>query len=283
MGIFEEKKRARDFVLTEDKIDKKLVMLSIDNVAKVEAMISIDSSYARGADSTAKPENNKNNGYKGSSAYWFSKFKDEYKNLNDDDELEKINNNKVQEHVEEDIILELVSAIDRENSTHLNSDGIGRREISDRIKKYTKKRFFELLKNADRNFELYLELAKITTYSIEKNKKHRKNPSFASKFCHYACFYLFENELKDNYSIYDRILREILPYYAKRYKIEINKEDLNKIKNNEIDGYPVYCKIVDNIIDNADAENSEKISRNGFDHLLWYYHKGRMYEFKNSR
>lgn len=91
----------------------------------------------------------------------------------------------------------------------------------------------------------------------------RRNISFASKFCHYACFYLFEGEPEqDNYSIWDNVLRKVMSKYIKHYQL---------VKRN-LDDYSEYRKTVDLLIK---ASNSE-ISRNGFDHLLWYYFKGRL-------
>lgn len=36
--------------------------------------------------------------------------------------------------------------------------------------------------------------------------------------------------------------------------------------------YREYSEIIDKILD----KSGNKISRNGFDHLLWYYYKGRL-------
>ncbi len=70
-------------------------------------------------------------------------------------------------------------------------------------------------------------------------------------------------EFQDNYSIYDNILKTVLPMYLNFYNIK-TKYDL--------DDYADYRKAVDAIRDASGIE----ISRNGFDHLLWYYHKGRL-------
>lgn len=108
--------------------------------------------------------------------------------------------------------------------------------------------------------KLVHEIARVTSAKF----RARTNLSFASKFCHYACFYLFENtEYQDNYSIYDNILRTVLPMYLVYFNIT-ERYDLRDYKQ--------YRNAVDMIRNAAD----EKISRNGFDHLLWYYHKGRM-------
>ena len=50
-----------------------------------------------------------------------------------------------------------------------------------------------------------------------KESGARANPSFASKFCHYACMYLFEDRKEqDNFSIYDGILCKVLPSFRQR-------------------------------------------------------------------
>lgn len=43
-------------------------------------------------------------------------------------------------------------------------------------------------------------------------------------------------------------------------------------QNYSLDDYKQYRKAVDKIRELCGIE----ISRNGFDHLLWYYHKGRI-------
>lgn len=271
MSIELEKEKSIDYKIVPDKDKDYLVQLTLDNVARVEAMIYTDSSYSRGGDDTAIP----NPRFKGSSAYWFNIFQGKLDKISNDSKLDCIDNN-------ENIIFNLVSAIDSENSTHLNAHpkgytGIdGRTEITNRIMGITKGDFTYYLSNPTTSeFKLYKILA-------EETKAGRKNPSFASKFCHYSCMYLFkENDgRRDNYSIYDGILREVIPHYATRYKVNLSEEYEDAIKNKDINVYPLYWGIVGNIIEKAYEETGDKISRNGFDHLLWYYHKGRMYKLK---
>ena len=276
MSIELEKDKSTNYTLTMDKTNDKLVELTLDNVARVEAMIYTDSSYSRSGDKEAEPKGKDFKGFKGSSAYWFNKLKRELNDrLNDDNKLYHVDDN-------EEIIFNLVSAIDSENSTHLNAHkkgycGIeGRKEISQRITEITKGDFINYLSSpTSSNFKLYKIIAAET-------KAERKNPSFASKFCHYSCMYLFDenDERRDNYSIYDGILREVIPYYADRYDVILTDEYNNAINNKDINVYPLYWNIVGNIIENASRETGNKISRNGFDHILWYYHKGRMYKLK---
>lgn len=218
-----------------------LVELSLDNVAKVEAMICNDSAYLKAADKRAGPTSK----YSGSTAYWMTKLKI------------FLEQNKQLKDIYNEIISNIVQAVDRDNSTHLNADGCGRREITDRISNILPEKLIKNLKEAN------LELINIISAKTSAKTRARVNLSFASKFCHYACFYLFEGlPEQDNYSIYDNVVKKVLPEYVHHYQL---------MKRN-IDNYGEYQKTIDEII----AESKSHISRNGFDHLLWYYFKGRI-------
>lgn len=244
--IKDEIESSKQYMLevTEYK-NNTLICLTRDNVAKVEAMIRNDSDYLKMSDTDAGPTDK----YAGSSAYWMNQLKRE---LLDGDTT----------YTHEKIIEEAVNAVDRENSTHLNSDKCGREEITRRICDIPGDILLKCLKDPEYD-DMYLirEISRITS----AEKKARKNLSFASKFCHYACFFIFEGtEYQDNYSIYDSILKAVLPKYLEYYSIDPKRFDLNH--------YSQYRKAVDAI---RQASNIP-ISRNGFDHLLWYFHKGRM-------
>ncbi len=230
---------------------RELVVLSRDNVAKVEAMICNDSSYLQTSNKEAKPEISSNGKlkYGGSSAYWMSQLKQVL-----------IHGKKKLEYTYAEIIEHAVEAVDRENSTHLNSDHVGRAEIVERIVSLKKSELLECLRNPDyKDMKLFRLIADKTSAEY----KARTNQSFASKFCHYACFYVFEDtQYQDNYMIYDSILKKVLPWYLEYYGIE--RYDLSDYAN--------YRKAVDRIREASGIE----ISRNGLDHLLWYYHKGRI-------
>ncbi len=229
-----------------------------DSVAIVEAMIRNDSAYIHSTDVNACPvyKRNGEEKYGGSSAYWMTKLKKILLDNKPDDA-----------YTYEEIIKGAVNAVDRENSTHLNADNCGRQEIKNRICQFDRKEFIKCLKDPDyKNMELIVEISRITSAA----DKARCNQSFASKFCHYACFFIFEGtEYQDNYSIYDRILKTVLPWYLEYFEIN---HDYN------LDDYKEYRKAVDSIREAAGIE----ISRNGFDHLLWYYHKGRIGKEKSS-
>jgi hypothetical protein len=230
-----------------------LVLLSPDNVAIVEAMIQNDSAYLKSSDKSAKPKGQ----YGGSTAYWMTLLKS------------ILINSESCNIKYEDIIAGAVAAVDRENSTHLNADGVGRKEITERIVSINRQCLVYYLKEPDASkLELVRIIAEETNpIGVDKNGKvyrRRRNLSFASKFCHYACFYLFEGQPEqDNYSIYDNVLKKAMPKYIKHYGVE---------KRN-LDDYAEYRKTVDDIITKA---SKKQISRNGFDHLLWYYFKGRI-------
>ena len=229
---------------------KKLVRLTRDNVAIVEAMIRNDSAYIHSSNKNAKPIVNK---YGGSTAYWMSLLK------------KVLLSNESTEYSYEEIIEYAVKSVDRENSTHLNADGCGRLAITKRLKEFDRKELIECLKNPDyEGMKLVKEIAKKTS----DEKRSRKNISFASKFCHYACFYIFEGtDYQDNYSIYDNILRKALPLYLDYYEIR---------EQYDLKDYGQYRNAVDAIRKKSGIKTGTEISRNGFDHLLWYYHKGRM-------
>lgn len=223
-----------------------LVELSLDNVAVVEAMIQNDSAYLKSADKNATPQYNTKGKivYAGSTAYWMNQLKEIL--------VDKKNADKF-----ESVIAAAVCAVDRENSTHLNADKCGREEITNRILNESPQGLMEKLKVAD------LGLIDIISAKTKAKTRARTNLSFASKFCHYACFYLFEGSPEqDNYSIYDNIVKKALPSYVDYYKLTLRN----------LDDYDAYQKTIDEII----AASHSEISRNGFDHLLWYYFKGRI-------
>ena len=242
-----------------DEVDfkgKKLAKLTRGNVAKIEAMIQNDSAYHLSSDVEAEPKRNKKKDgikYGGSSAYWMTQLKSVLINSGSNGECK---------YEYEEIIKGAVESVDRENSTHLNADKCGRQEIAKRICAFDRKELIMCLKDPDYgNMKLFNEISKETSAG-------RRNPSFASKFCHYACFYVFEGtEYQDNYSIYDGILKTVLPWYCDSFDIKTQYD---------FDKYEDFRKAVDDVRNASKEKTGVEISRNGFDHLLWYYHKGRL-------
>ncbi|MGM9745647.1 MAG: hypothetical protein ACI30H_01605 [Paludibacteraceae bacterium] len=211
-----------------------LVELTAENVARVEFMIRNNSRYA-----------GKNNQ---SATYWLEEFAKALKGQPTQESYEKI-------------VFEVVSGIDRTNTTHINADGVGREELTNRIISIDKEKLYQYLRNPTKDdYELIKILSKKTT---PENPKHaRSNYSFATKFCHYTAFTLFKGETEqDNFSIYDSIVARNIGKYANYYGIKMP----NDIGRN----YNSFITLVDAII----KASGDKISRNGFDHLLWYINK----------
>ena len=231
---------------------KTLAKLTRDNVAIVEAMIRNDSAYIHSTDVSAAPVYDRKGEakYGGSSAYWMNLLKRVL--------LDDVSDSS---YTYEEIIKGAVESVDRENSTHLNADKCGRQEITERICRFDRKEFIKCLSDPDyKDMALIREISRVTS----AEERARRNPSFASKFCHYACFYVFEDtEYQDNYSIYDGILKTVLPLYLGYYQIA---------QEYDLSDYKAYRMAVDSIREASGIA----ISRNGLDHLLWYYHKGRL-------
>jgi len=239
-----------------------------------------------------------------------------------------------------DDILEVVRVIDRLNSTRQSSLGPKMKkennqesEIGRKVTAYyisTMKYFYERLKAGDP--KLVDEIAKkaistesiIRAYEMGKIKdldvnEIKKNPvsrytfSFASKYCTYMARAIFEKKKgEDGYCIFDKVMCDILPYYAwvylgnkgdkddkgayireKKRKTDIVGEQQpipsSKIKsrikdvfaNKNDSKYEDYRNLIDDIIHAAECLYCREypgkqchITRKDFDHLLWYYFKG---------
>ena len=255
MGLKEEQEQKKKYLLeTENFNGIEIVKLTTDNIAKIEAMIMTDSGYSKSGDINACPTFKRNGkmDYFGSTAYWMTKLKYAIEQK----EKSELRN----------IINHAVIAVDKENSTHINSDGVGREQLTDRIMKRAES-LKETLGNIESGLKFIEELAAITS-GVDDKHKARTNLSFASKFAHYACFYLFDEDDKrrDNYSIYDNVLNKALPIYIKKY-------NLSEYDHNS---YSSYYDCIGEII----KASGESLSRNGFDHLLWYYYKARLSTLK---
>lgn len=235
--IMQEKNESLKYNLKELE-GGKLVALTMHNVALVEAMIRHDSDYSSlgGID-------------KNSSTYWFAELKKNPEKYNE-------------------IIPKCVEFIDKENSTHLNADGVGREEISQRIVNYGWKALVNFLKNPQQEKYAFIKNLSAKTQPKDPKYKARNNFSFATKFCHYACYWLFEGRKEqDNFSIYDSVVANNLVKYANYYDVAVPQME----KNDYATYYAKYIKTIDTII----KKSGNEISRNGFDHLLWYYHKAK--------
>ena len=230
----------------------KLVKLTHDNVAKVEAFIRTDSNYRISDNADYSP-------------YWILEMGKHLGQIKGDPT-----------HSFEEIVQNLVEKLDKENGTHLTADHDGK-EIDRKtartfmVEKIVahKEKLLDYLKNPD--FEKEDNLIDILSKKTGlENNKGRSHLSFASKFCHYSCYFLFDDKPEqDNFSIYDRVVYEALDYYLKHYKIVVENYKLGSDEKGSI-RYSLYQEAIDKILDAAE----ERISRNGFDHLIWYYFKG---------
>lgn len=247
--IQEEYELSKGYELSEIEVEKnkRLVELTKENVAKVEAMIRTDSNYRIDMDDEKK------------SPFWIKRMGD-------------FLTGKSRDYQFKVIIDKVVELLDKENSTHLEADKVGRREMSSRIRNWDGLR--ESLENRKSGFKLIDHLSE-PTHPEESGRRSRRNISFASKFCHFSCFYIFEGEdAQDNFSIYDGVVARALPAYLDYYKEKLldKKRDLKTIKKKIKDkSYKEYSDAIDDIIE----ASGSKISRNGFDHLVWYYFKGK--------
>lgn len=146
-------------------------------------------------------------------------------------------------------IRELVGLINKQNSTRLSAiemDAIAN-HIYDKSESLEGLR--ELLLNPD--YPLVSSIRGLR----ETNEHVRNNYSFATKFCHYSCYYLFEDdELRDLYPIYDRVIKD----YIKEKHGQLNRN---------LNDYASYVGCIRTIVDGTG------ISMNGFDHLIWIYYR----------
>ena len=231
MSILQEQAASIPYRIKHLSNNQNLAELSFDNVARVEAMIYQNSAY----------RHNKSN----SSSVLINQLTEEnYNNL----------------------IGQIVDAVDRENSTHLNAGKNGRASVTAILQKYTLPQLKDLLKNQNGNYDLLNEIA----FPQPKAKGVKDRFSYASKLCHNLCIELLQGTpYEDGYCKYDTVLEKALPLYYKEYCGKIIKP------SNYRKQYSAYIKYVDEIRQAAqECYDGKIISRNGFDHLIWYFHKG---------
>lgn len=244
--IERELEASREFYFDKyDGVD--LPRLSLRNVALAEAMVANNSSYM-----LSKSKGGVSGAGAGSD-FWLGLMRKFLKEGEDPSGF-----------TYEQVVEGAVKAIDKENSTHLNADGVGRAELCERLLDFGRGVLLSCLENPmETEYRLIDELSKAT--NPPEPKRSRRNLSFASKFCHYACLAFFKDkEAQDNYPVYDNIVKGALPKYIAYF-------GLNRRSQAALSDYQTYRKCVAEIIAHAD----EPISRNGFDHLVWYYFKGR--------
>lgn len=166
------------------------------------------------------------------------------------------------------IVGEAVNEVDMAYSTHLNADRASREKTRERIEAFGRQRLLACLRYPNKDgYALFRTLEARTTEA----KGGRMNPSFASKFCHEMCQKLFEGEPEqDNYPVYDNVVSNGLCRYVKHFDLS-GVSVPKRVRNRPFD-YDGYCTCVNAVIGRA----CDPISRTGFDHLVWYYFKGRV-------
>lgn len=252
----------------ESKYDAKIVNIKdylekyLKNVNQKDEEVS-DSEI----ETKTKKSNNKAK-YCGSIAYWFN----------------QMNNGQ---YDFETCLSGAIIAIDRTNSTHLNSSINGRLVIKDRILNDLNINDVKGLKNhlKLKNNDL---ISKLTDEmdGVRKNTK-RYNLSFASKFCAYAAQFLLNEFL---YSKYDNIVSTNLPIYEKLYlgKLDVknntylinqnHKKKYSTLLEFYLSIYENYCKTINEILEEVNSQydkKEDKLTLDEFDHIIWYGLKGK--------
>jgi hypothetical protein len=234
------------------------IALTEKNVRFMDAIIKIDSDYRK-----ALPSNIK------SAQWWFQKsFTGKGTNYWNSDY---------------GFLLELVTRINKENSTHqavsgfkgnpdpTGSNGNGLKETA---------QYIQSLGNISGRL-IDGDPTLVDDLAVNCIGGHRRETfSFASKFCTYCEDWAYQ---KDKFSIFDKVLCEILPYFAWAY---LGKNFTGRTKNGHCvsivsktfngptKNYAGYQTLIHDIIQKAKTLTGYQITRRHFDHLLWYFYKG---------
>lgn len=197
-----------------------------------------------------------------------------------------------------DDLYRVIVSIDKINSTHLASEGKKDKAAENKDQKNNKGRAkvaAAIRQIGGEKLKARLEAGDPTIVSeiADPSIGGKHNFSFATKFCSYVTIHALK---KDNYCIYDEILRSVLPYYGymyiddfdKRYKylyktVRGTKKNNWKTRTESLVGlykdqgnYAGYRALIDEIIKGIGEKVGEKITYADFDHMVWYY-------FKSSR
>ncbi len=273
------------FELEFDDEDNGIIALTTENVQKVETMLRYNPDYPQFIDlknlkkedefkkyldekydkeknfvnkyliNKEKYEDTKNIKYEYSSVYYIKALVD-YKS--DKDKYTYL-------------ILLILRKINSENNTRVSLNDIGQIacKIVDKYSDYDK--LADALKEPSKKTkECNYELIKIFCEGLQK-----RYLSLATKFCHYVSFVLFYGtNYADLYSIYDEVVNNSLPKYTNKYNIEFEKKELTNLKDWDeiLDYYRKYQEVIKKVIESY-GKGSKIISRNGFDHLIWYSNK----------
>lgn len=236
------------------------VALTRKNADFIEAVVELDSNYRNDRDT-----NNET-----SAAYCFKQM--------------LIEPNRYEAYLKNSI-----DVIDRTNSTHLESTIDGRKKMASIIKKYCPtpndlKKAVIVNPTKEKHDNLFYELC-VTMVNHKGDKAN--NLSFASKFISYARQFLNDNDT--SFSKYDSVVSRKLSLYENIYvdrdvKI-VNSKYQNKPSHrrelNDLDKqiytyekYLEYMAAIDSILDCLKKDNGIIISKEEFDHIIWYSSKG---------
>ena len=171
-------------------------------------------------------------------------------NYNQNKGLESFNNIKDKNNPTFKEIKLIIDNISSENSTR--TDNESKNAITEYIININF-HFFEDLKQG--NIEL---VDKILNYL--KTKKCSKQKSLASKVVKYLDEWFYK---KNDFTINDSVVRNVLPYYAYKY---LNQDLLNTNLDNF--SYVNFFKICKEI-----KEKNQNLTLNQIDHILWYSYK----------
>lgn len=150
------------------------------------------------------------------------------------------------------VIAMKIAVIDVTNSTHLA-------QYKNQISLYDMAKVIYEIPNFDERIAIGdPELVNI----IARNKKAINMFSFASKYCTYHNVEIYQ---RDDYSIFDAIVKKSLPNYLKgitSYKLDVWRQNYN---------YQAFNDCIGKLLD--DYNIRIPFRRRKFDHFLWYANK----------
>jgi len=236
--VEQEQKNSIQYLLNRDSQDR--VTISADNVARVEAMIAENSRY-----NSAISQRNTD-----SSTCHLQTLLNELSRLT---------------HPNKTTTERAMKSINKENSTRLSDLELS--ELAERLCVLSSQEIMSYLEKPTTALGPSCERYYLVKYLSQKTKdngirKGRQNYSFATKFCHYACMNFFAGKPEaDNYPIIDSVIKSVFPKYAK--DIGLTSKEI------KFNNYESFVDSLDKVIKNCEVS----ISRNGFDHLMWYANK----------
>lgn len=255
-----------------------IAALTKKNADFIEGALIIDSNYRREQFKEApnkkfnvKDYSKKAGGlYCGSTGYWFTELINERRSY-------------------DECVWGAVIAIDRSNSTHLETTENGRELMHQRIVNACgdKDSLIKALKQGfDPSDYSHLFAKMLAPDGDPKLLSMKKNavmfyPSFASKFCSEASHWLLGEWL---YSKYDSVVAENLPAYYEIYMGKKVKKGTYKPKTtgnekkdfeNRLEVYEQYCKDIEEILDELKNSYGTILNKNEIDHIIWYGMKGK--------